>query len=71
MSLGFTSADLVALRAALVTGARKVQIGDRLIEYNSKKDLIELIKMVQDDLNGVSEGDTDPGVIRATFSRGE
>lgn len=71
MSLGFTSADLAALKAALVTGAKKVQIGDRAIEYHSKKELLELIKMVQDDINGVSESDTDPSVIRATFSRGE
>ena len=70
MALGFTQADLNNLRAALVSGAKRVQCGDRTIEYQSKKELMEIIEMVQNELNGVSESDTDPSVVRATFSRG-
>ncbi len=72
MSLTFTQSDLDNLKAALVSGASKVQIGDRTVEYRSQKDLINTIKMVQDYLDGVStDVDDNPNVIRATYKKGE
>ncbi len=71
MSLGFTSADLANLKAALVSGALEVQIGDRRVKYNSVKDLVAVIKMIQAELEGVStDVDDNPTVIKATYSRG-
>ncbi len=72
MTLGFTSADLANLKAALVSGARKVQIGDRIVEYRSQADLMAAIEMVQAELEGASaEIDDNPSIVRATYSRSE
>lgn len=72
MALVFTQADLDNLKAALVSGTSRVQIGDRVIEYRSQKDLLAAIQMVQNYLDGVStDVDDNPNIIRPTFSRGE
>lgn len=72
MALVFTQNDLDNLKAALVTGASRVKIGDREIEYKSNKDIMEAIKIVQNYLDGVSTSvDSNPNIIRPTFSRGE
>ncbi len=72
MSLTFTTTDLDNLKAALVSGASKVQIGDRTVEYRSQKDLLAAIQMVQNYLDGVStDVDDNPNIVRPTYSRGE
>lgn len=72
MPVTFTQDDLDALVSALKTGASKVQIGDRVVEYRSQKDLIAAIKMVQSYIDGVSTtADGSPDIIRPTYSKGE
>lgn len=72
MSLTFTQADLDRLKEAYLTGATKVQVGDRTIEYRSQKDLLAAIKNVQEYIDGAqTDVDDNPDIIRATFSRGE
>jgi hypothetical protein len=70
MALVFTQTDLDALKAAFVTGALEVQIGDRRVKYRSQAELLAAIKMVEQAVSGVSEDiDNNPSVIQATFSR--
>lgn len=71
MALVFTTADLAALKSALVSGALEVQIGDRKIKYRSQAELISVIQMVQNYLDGVSTSvDDNPNMIKAGYSRG-
>ena len=70
MALTFTEADLENLKQAYVTGATRVKVGDREVEYRSQKDLLEAIKIVEQSLNGISDDiDDNPTVIQAGFSR--
>ncbi len=72
MALVFTTTELAAMKAALVTGAKSVQVGDRKIDYRDQSELISLIQMAQNYLDGVpTDVDDNPNVIRPTFSRGE
>ncbi len=72
MALTFTQADLDRLKEAYLTGAREVQVGDRKIVYNSPKDILAAIQVVQEYIEGVStDVDDNPSIIRPTFSRGE
>ncbi len=57
----FTQEDLLNLKEALVSGASTVTVGGRSITYRSKKELLELIKIVQDELAG-----NDPSVTENT-----
>ncbi len=69
MALVFTQTDLDNLKAALVSGATKVKIGDREVEYRSQKELLATIQMVQSYLDGTStDVDDNPNVINATYS---
>jgi hypothetical protein len=69
MSLGFTTADLAALKSALASGATEVQIGDRRVKYQSLKDMIAIIKMVQEELDGVTADTDNPSMIKASYVR--
>ena len=48
----FTQQDLDNLKEALVSGAATVMVNGRSITYRSKQDLLDLIKLVEDDLAG-------------------
>ncbi len=65
----FTAADLVALKAALISGALKVRIGDREVTYRSQAELIAAIQMIQQVIDGSSTADSQN--IKASFSKGE
>lgn len=67
-ALGFTSEDLANLKAALVSGALIVRIGDREIRYRDQKDIIQAIRMVQQELDGVATDTV--ATVQATFSKG-
>lgn len=67
-AIGFTTEDLMNLKAALASGALIVQIGDRTVRYRDQKDIIQAIRMVQQELNQVP-ADT-ASAIQATFSKG-
>jgi hypothetical protein len=69
MAITFTSADLDALKEALLSGATEVSIGDRRIRYKSQAEIIQAIKMVQAALDGVPSESTTQ--IAATFSKGQ
>lgn len=66
----FTETDLANLKAALVSGATRVQIGDRMVEYRSQKELLEVIKMVEASLAEPAPEEVNPNVIQVSFSRG-
>lgn len=67
--IGFTTEDLANLKAALASGALIVQIGDRTIKYRDQKDIIQAIRMVQQELNGVPVDTV--STVQATFSKGQ
>lgn len=66
--IGFTTHDLSNLKAALVSGALIVQIGDRMIRYRDQNDIIKAIRMVKQELEGIPS-DT-ATTIQATFNKG-
>jgi len=65
----FTAADLVALKAALISGALRVRIGDREVTYRSQAELIAAIQMIQQVIDG--SGSADSQNVKASFSKGE
>jgi hypothetical protein len=69
MALTFTAADLVALKAALISGARRVRIGDREVEYQSREEIIATIQMIQQVIDGSNTADSQN--IKASYSKGE
>lgn len=70
MALTFTQADLDALKAAFLTGALEVQIGDRRIKYRDQAALLAAISMVQAAVDGVSDDiDDNPNVVQAGYAR--
>ena len=69
MAVGYTLDDLAALKAALVSGAVKVRIGEREITYRSQKEIQEMIRVVQAELSPSSTSSS-PNLIKATFSKG-
>jgi hypothetical protein len=70
MAVTFTQADLDALKAAFVTGALEVQIGERRVKYRSQSELLAAINMVDAAINGVSDDvDDNPNVIQAGYAR--
>lgn len=70
MAITFTTTDLDNLKAALLTGAQEVTIGDRKIVYRSQAQLLQAIKMVQTFLDGAATEDAQPSLIQATFKKG-
>jgi hypothetical protein len=69
MALVFTQADLDNLKAALVSGTLRVQLGDRLVIYRSQAELINAIKLVDGQLSGINTTST-ANVIQSTFAKG-
>jgi hypothetical protein len=67
----FTEADLENLKAALISGARKVQIGDRIVEYRSQNEILAAIRLIEQTIAGTSTDSETANVITSSFSRGE
>ena len=65
----FTQADLANLKAALLTGALEVSVGDRTIRYRSQTEIIALIKLIETQLAG--SGAENTSKIQATYSKGK
>lgn len=65
----YTQDDLNALKEALLTGATQVTVNGRTIIYRSKKDLMDLIKMIEDQLSGADTSDSSSTVVVGGFSR--
>lgn len=68
MAITYTEADLAAAKAALLTGAGEVQIGDRRIKYRTQAELLQLINLIQTAISG--SGGENPNTIQASFSKG-
>lgn len=70
MALTFTQSDLDALKAAYLTGALEVQMGDRRIKYRSQAELLSAIQLIQSYLDGISDDvDDNPNTIQAGYAR--
>lgn len=69
MALTFTNADLENLKAALISGALSVKIGDREVTYRSQKEIIAAIKMIQEAIDGTASSDLQN--VKASFSKGK
>jgi hypothetical protein len=68
MAISFTQQDLDALKAALLTGANEVQIGDRRVRYNSQSEIINLINMISSFLDASTT--TSSKVSQASYKKG-
>lgn len=71
MALTFTESDLAALKAALLSGASEVSIGDRRVKYKTQKELIEAIRMVEAYLNQSGGSSVVTQTIAPTVSKGK
>lgn len=69
MSLSFTQANLDALKEALLTGATEVQIGDRVVKYRSQKEILKMINIIEEHLNGISSTSA-PNTVVPSYSKG-
>lgn len=65
----YTQDDLDALKEALLTGASQVTVNGRTIIYRSKKELMELIGMIEDQLSGNTNLESSTTVVVGGFSR--
>jgi hypothetical protein len=65
----FTTADLNNLKAALLSGATLVHIGDREVRYRSQKDILDAIKMIEDSLATQFTSDSSPNLVQASYKR--
>lgn len=65
----FTQADLANLKAALLTGALEVSVGDRTIRYRSQTEIIALIRLIEAQMAGSAT--QNPSKIQATYSKGK
>lgn len=68
MAITFTQQDLDALKAALLTGASEVQIGDRRVRYNSQAEIINLINMISSFLDASTT--TSSKIAQASYTKG-
>lgn len=69
MALVFTQTDVDNLKAALVSGASEVTIGDRTVKYRSQADITKLLKQAEEFLAGNTSTVTS-NLIQAKFSKG-
>lgn len=67
--MAWTQADVDKLKAAIATGARRVQYRDQLVEYNSLTDMITALKMMEAEVAG-GAANTTSRASYATFSKG-
>lgn len=67
--INYTQDDLDALKEALLTGATQVTVNGRTIIYRSKKDLMDLIKMIEDQLSGADNSESSTTVVVGGFNR--
>ena len=65
----FSQNDLDNLKEALLSGADEVQIGDRRIKFKSKKELLELIELVENSIEGHLAKTENTKTIQASFSK--
>ena len=71
--MSYTQDDLIAINEAITTGATNVKIDGREIGYRPLKELLQIKKMIQDDLAGTSDATSEtvqPARIQATYSKG-
>lgn len=64
----YTIEDLVSLKQALISGASQTTIGDRTVTWRTVKELLELIKIVENDLAG-NTPQSDNSVIKSSFDK--
>lgn len=69
MALVFTQADVNNLKAALVSGANEVTIGDRTVRYRTQSDLLKILKMAEEFLASNTSTVTS-NLVQAKFSKG-
>lgn len=69
MALVFSQTDLDNAKAALVSGALQVRIGDRMVTYRSQDDILKLCQLIQNYLAGINSSSDNPSTIQAGFSR--
>lgn len=67
--MNFTQDDLIALKAALLMPEAEVTIGDRRVKFKTQKEILQMIQIVQEALDGVPT--ESPNQIAASFSKGQ
>jgi len=68
--LSWQQSELDALRRAYATGARRVSVEGRTVEYESEEALLRRIRLLEREI-GASSGKTRPVAGFAGFKRGD
>lgn len=58
-----------AIIAAMASGTRRVQLGDKVVEYNSISDMLKAIAFIDGQIQAIEDGGTGVGVSTGTVRR--
>ena len=68
MALTFTESDLDNLKAALLTGALRVRIGEREVIYRSQAEILKAIKMISEYIEAQTDTTTS-SLVQSSFTK--
>ena len=54
--MAWTQADVDSMKEAIASGAEEVQFSDRRIKFRSKQEMLDILKLMQDDIAGNNAG---------------
>lgn len=58
-----------AIIAAMASGTRRVQLGDKVVEYNSISDMLKAIAFIDGQIQAIEDGGTGVGVSAGAVRR--
>lgn len=58
--MAFTATQLATMEAAAASGQLRVQLGDKVVQYQNLPDLLAAIKVARHDLAGATSAATSP-----------
>lgn len=61
--MAFTAAQLATLESAAASGQLRVQLGDKIIQYQTLPDLMAAIRMARADIADIAAASTDASAV--------
>lgn len=69
--MAWTQDEIDELKKAIASGAEEVQFSDRRIRFRSKQDMLDLLKLMQDEVSGASSSEAVSPFQSVGFSKGK
>lgn len=57
--MSWTQTDVDNLKEAIASGAAEIQFSDRRIKFRSKQEMLDLLKLMQDDIAGSNDANSE------------